>query len=191
MNKNRYYNLKKIIDRMINHTLISVVLIMLLLLINRFSNSFLGNFKNMLFNRSFNFVKINSLSRKFLGKEFIYSQKKASSVGAMNEELISGVSHKYYDGEKYIVSSNLPIGTIESGVVIFVGDKQHFNNTVIIQGTDNYNIWYGNLRDVNVNLYEYVEKNSLIGMADGNEVYMLIEKDNNYYSYEDYKKNKN
>ena len=191
MNKNRNYNLKKTIDGLVNRSLISIVLIMSLLLINKFNSNFLSNFKNTIFNRSFNFVKINSLSKKFLGKEFIYSQKKSGSIGVMNEDLISGESHKYYDGEKYIVSSNLPIGTVESGVVIFVGDKQHFKNTVIIQGTDNYNIWYGNLKDVSVNLYEYVEKNSLIGLADGNEVYMLIEKDNNYYSYEDYKKSKN
>jgi len=191
MNKNRNYNLKKTIDGLVNRSLISIVLIMSLLLVNKFNSNFLSNFKNTIFNRSFNFVKINSLSKKFLGKEFIYSQKKSNSIGVMNEDLISGESHKYYDGEKYIVSSNLPIGTVESGVVIFVGDKQHFKNTVIIQGTDNYNIWYGNLKDVSVNLYEYVEKNSLIGLADGNEVYMLIEKDNNYYSYEDYKKSKN
>lgn len=191
MNKNRNYNLRKTIDGLVNRSLISIVLIMSLLLMNKFNSNFLSNFKNKIFNRSFNFVKINSLSKKFLGKEFIYSQKKSSSIGVMNEDLISGESHKYYDGEKYIVSSNLPIGTVESGVVIFVGDKQHFKNTVIIQGTDNYNIWYGNLKDVSVNLYEYVEKNSLIGLADGNEVYMLIEKDNNYYSYEDYKKSKN
>lgn len=149
-----------------------------------------NNIKKNIFNKSFNFIKVNTLTKKVLGKEFIYYQKMPNSINVFSEDIGGNISHKFYDGEKYDVSENLPIGVFESGVVIYRGYKENFKNTVIIQGIDNYNIWYGNLKDINVNLYEYVEKNSLIGSADGKEVYILIEKDDKFYTYEDYKKSK-
>lgn len=98
---------------------------------------------------------------------------------------------KYYDGEKFMVSSNLPIGAISSGVVVFIGNKNEYKNTVIIQGIDGFNIWYGNVKDVNVKTYDYIQEGNLIGAADGDFIYLLIEKNNEYYTYEEYAKLKN
>ena len=191
MTKRKRYRLRKPVSNVINRSLICIVIFMFLLIINKFDHNFISDIKRNIFNKSFNFIKVNSLTRNILGKEFIYYQDENNSLQVINDDLYSEEVHKYYDGEKFKVSDNLPIGTFESGVVIFIGDKDNYKNTVIVQGTDGFNIWYGNIKDVNVSLYDYVEKNSLLGNSDGEEVYILIEKNNHYYSYEDYKKSKN
>lgn len=191
MTKRKRYRLRKPVSNVINRSLICIVIFMFLLIINKFDHNFISDIKRNIFNKSFNFIKVNSLTRNILGKEFIYYQDENNSLQVINDDLYSEEVHKYYDGEKFKVSDNLPIGTFESGVVIFIGDKDIYKNTVIVQGTDGFNIWYGNIKDVNVSLYDYVEKNSLLGNSDGEEVYILIEKNNHYYSYEDYKKSKN
>lgn len=191
MTKRKRYRLRKPVSNVINRSLICIVIFMFLLIINKFDHNFISDIKRNIFNKSFNFIKVNSLTRNILGKEFIYYQDENNSLQVINDDLYSEEVHKYYDGEKFKVSDNLPIGTFESGVVVFIGDKDIYKNTVIVQGTDGFNIWYGNIKDVNVSLYDYVEKNSLLGNSDGEEVYILIEKNNHYYSYEDYKKSKN
>ena len=190
MNNTCQYKLKKPINSVMNRSLLCLVIIFFMLTIKKVDPDVAKNIKKNIFNKSFNFIKVNTLTKKVLGKEFIYYQKMPNSINVFSEDIGGNISHKFFDGEKYDVSENLPIGIFESGVVIYRGYKENFKNTVIIQGIDNYNIWYGNLKDINVNLYEYVEKNSLIGSADGKEVYILIEKDDKFYTYEDYKKSK-
>ena len=47
-------------------------------------------------------------------------------------------------------------------------------NTVIIQGVDGVDIWYGNLTNVSVKLYDYVEKDKLIGVSFEKEMVMTF-----------------
>ena len=147
-------------------------------------------FKHNLFNKSLNFVKINSFSKKLLGKDVFYYQNNNDTVQALSQNFDSSTKLKYYDGEKFIVSNNLPIGAIKSGVVISIGNQDKYGNTVIIQGVDGFNIWYGNLKDVNLSLYDYVEEGNLIGSVDKDYIYLVIEKNNRFYTYEEYTRNK-
>lgn len=175
------------INRAINQILTCFSFVILLLIINKFSPNFSKKIKKQLFDTSLNFVKVNKISKNIIGKElFSYNN---NSLSVLSDAELSNYSSKYYDGEEFIVSENLPIGIIQSGVVVYIGEKDHFNNTIIIQGVDGYNIWYGNLKDINVNLYDYVEKHNLIGSADGNKIYVLIEKNNKLYTYDEYKNN--
>lgn len=73
-----------------------------------------------------------------------------------------------------------------SGVVVFSGEKEGYGNTVIIQGIDGADIWYGNLENVSINLYDYIEANTVIGNVVDEYLYLVIKKDNEYIKYEDY-----
>lgn len=178
------------ISNLITRILLLIVFVLFLLIINKYNHALTLEFKNDLFNKSFNFIKINKISQKVLGKDVFYYQKNSDTSLVLSSNFDSNLKEKYYEGEKMNVSTNLPIGSISSGVVVYIGDKDNYGNTVIIQGVDGYNIWYGNIKDINVGLYDYVEKQNLIGAADGDFLYLLIEKDNKYYSYDEYKQNK-
>ena len=47
-------------------------------------------------------------------------------------------------------------------------------------------MWYGNLDNVNVNLYDYVEKGSLLGEVKDTNLYLVYQKDGKYVDYKEY-----
>ena len=104
-------------------------------------------------------------------------------VKVLSNEYDLNSIRKYYDAEEFKVSTNLPIGAIESGVVIFVGEKDNYGTTIIIEGVDGYNIWYSNITDINIKLYDYIEKGSLIGNCN-DSLYLVFYKDGEILDYE-------
>ena len=69
-------------------------------------------------------------------------------------------------------------------MVIFVGEKENYGNTVIIEQVNGVEVWYSNIKS-SVKIYDYIEKGSLIGEADGT-LYLVFKKDGNILNYEDY-----
>jgi stage IV sporulation protein FA len=55
------------------------------------------------------------------------------------------------------------VEAMNEGMVSFAGVKEGLGKTVIIQHSDQTESWYGNLDEVKVNLYEYVDKETEIG----------------------------
>ena len=86
-------------------------------------------------------------------------------------------TEKYKDGVKYIVNDGDDIIIKDSGIVTFIGDKEGYNNTIIIQQSNGYYAWYGNIKE-EVKLYDYIESGSKIGTSLTNEYYYVLLKDN-------------
>ena len=119
-------------------------------------------------------------------------------TGKTIEQLIEPLTNKkidYTNGEKYLngIKLNLEdniVNSISTGIVVFKGNKDEINNLVIVQSSDGFDIWYGLLENINVNIYDYINEGALIGSA--NKVfYLAITKDNKFYSYDEYKEIKN
>ena len=92
----------------------------------------------------------------------------------------------YHDGYQISVSKNSPILSLESGIIVYLDDKDDYGKTAIIQGIDGYDIWYGNLTDLNVKLYDYVEKGTILGNSNGDYYFNVFYKDGNKVGYEEY-----
>ncbi len=56
-----------------------------------------------------------------------------------------------------------PVKAINDGHVVFAGVKEGLGKTVIVQHADNTETWYGNLADIKVKLFEYIEKRTVVG----------------------------
>ena len=83
------------------------------------------------------------------------------------------------------MSSNV-ISFLESGIVVFSGKKDNLGQTVIIQGVDGVDIWYSNLSNTNLTMYDYVEKGSILGEVNNNEIVLTFIENGEYVSYERY-----
>ena len=70
-------------------------------------------------------------------------------------------------------------------MVVFVGDKENYGNTIIVEDLDGVRYWYGNITTSSLKLYDYIEKGSLIGETSTN-LYLVFSKDDNYLDYEKY-----
>lgn len=55
------------------------------------------------------------------------------------------------------------VKAVKEGFILFAGVKEGLGKTVIIQHSDKTESWYGNLATINVNLYEYIEKEKVVG----------------------------
>ena len=90
------------------------------------------------------------------------------------------------DGVRIDVDKGTPISLLNGGIVVFIGEKEGYGNTLILQGNDGVDYWYGDITNINVNLYDYLEKDTLIGESLDNYIYLVLQKEGTYISYEEY-----
>ena len=120
-----------------------------------------------------------------------FYEKLSSSGNQVQDKMVFGSSLEYtnitsyQNGQSLEIGTDVPINNLTGGIVVFSGEKEGFNKTVIIQGSDGYDIWYGNLENVDIGIYDYVDAGKIIASASDN-LYLLIMKDSEYYTYEEY-----
>ena len=146
------------------------------------------NFKNYidkyLYSDSISFTKIKKFYNKYLGGVLPKIKEDNTSL-VFNEKINYLSKEKYYDGVHLKVESSYPVPNLEEGMVVFIGYKEHYGNTIIIESLDGILYWYGNISNTSLKLYDYVEKNSFIGEV-SNDLYLVFSKDEKYLNYEEY-----
>lgn len=162
--------------------LISIVLTLIILIIIKSSNSFKTNFYKEVYNTNISFVSLNNLYNKYISNYDIFSKVNTETV--FNNKNIYNKIEKYKEGIKVELENNL-ITVNESGVVVYIGEKEGYGNTVIIQRIDGVDEWYGGIINTDVKLYDYLEKGYLLGEV--NEyLYLVYKKNGNILNYEEY-----
>ena len=139
---------------------------------------------NYFLDSDISFIKIKKIYDKYLGG-VLPIKKDDSVVEVFDEKLEYNDVSIYYDGVKLEVEDNYLVPTLTEGMVVFVGDKDNYGYTVIIENLDGTMFWYGNISNTSLKLYDYVEKGSLVGEV-SSSLYMVFSKDGNFLSYEDY-----
>ena len=145
--------------------------------------------KQNVYDKNFSFATINKLYTKYFGAALPFKDLKIFKEEVkptFNEKLAFQEANKYLDGVKLTVEENYLIPIQESGLVVFSGEKEGYGNIIIIQQVNGIDMWYGNVQNVNVNLYDYVEKGAFLGEAKGTEIYLVYQKDGKYLDYKEY-----
>lgn len=137
--------------------------------------------KNIIFTNSIDFSyirsKANILFGNLINKDDIY---------VSSEKIIYKDITPYKNGYLLTVDKNYVIKSLKNGVVIFIGDKEEFGTTVIINCDDGTNISYSSLENISVNLYDYINKDTILGSTIDNKLYLEFIRDKEYISYEEY-----
>lgn len=186
INDDKGKKFKKKFKSFINRVLISLCLLIICLILIKVSPKAKDFIKTKVFNSAFNFSLVNKYYEKYFGSLNINK--------SVDSQTVSG-QISYEEGEKYLDGVSVKtlgnnVYAIESGIVIFKGNKDGYNDTVIIQTSNGYDMWYGNLKNINVNIYDYVNKNDLISESN-DKLYLVINKDNKFYTYKEYLSEKN
>lgn len=174
---------KKNINKLITKFMIAIIFFLISIIFTNYSDKNLLLYKEYVFTESLPFTKLKGWYEDLFG-EVLPTQDNTQTV--FNGKLVYKDISEYYDGEKLLVSKNTLVNNITSGVVVFSGEKDNYGNTVIIQGIDGVDIWYGNLENVSVSLYDYIETGNVIGQTKDEYLYLVIKKDNEYIKYENY-----
>ena len=125
-------------------------------------------FKKYVFNTTFNFTSFNNFYEKYFGSIF----HKDDTKMVFSENIDYLVYDKYLDGIK-VSAVNQNVVSLKGGIVIFKGNKDGYNNTVIIQQSNGYYAWYGNIKE-EVKLYDYIEAGETIGTSSDEYYYALL-----------------
>ena len=102
-----------------------------------------------------------------------------------NEQLKYSEASIYKDGVSLKVGYDYLVPALDSGIVIFIGEKEGYGKTVIIQQENGIDVWYSNLKEVNLQLYDYIKDGNLIGSVDEN-LYLIFIKNGEVIDYQEY-----
>lgn len=135
-----------------------------------------------------NLASVNDWYQKHFGDITPFQNLvKGKTKLVFSENLVYDKVSQYKNGVKLSVCDNYLVPIVESGIVVFSGNKDSYGNTVIIKQVDGVDVWYGNVKNLNVNLYDYVSRGEFLGEAN-KYLYMVFQKDGKYLSYKDYLK---
>lgn len=162
--------------------LIVLTLLTLILLKN---DQFKINFYKYVYQDNISFAKINKWYQDKFGSALPFSKYFEDIAPVFNEKLNYTEANKYKDGVSLLVEDNYLVPALDSGIVIFIGEKEGYGNTIIIQQENGIDLWYSNLKEINLKLYDYVKDGSLIGISNSN-LYLVFHKDGEVIDYQEY-----
>ena len=70
--------------------------------------------------------------------------------------------------------------------MVFIGEKEEYGKTIVIEGENGTTITYGNIKNTDIKLYEYVAKGKYLGETNGENLYVTILKNGEYLDIETY-----
>ncbi len=175
------FNIKKILSKL----LITIIVTLLLLIGFKVSNTFKQQFNKYVYNTNFPFAKLKEMYQSYFGEDLV-SKKIDTTTQVFSERLTYSSKNLYKDGVALTVSDHYMAPSLNSGIVVFIGDKENYQNTVIIQQMDGVDVWYGNMDTINVKLYDYVEKGTLVGEVKDKKLYLVFQKDGQFMDYKEY-----
>lgn len=175
----------KFIYSILVKTLIVVVLFLASLIYIKQSNKNKNNFKGVVYNNSLSFAKIYNVYKKYLGDVIPFKNIFKDNTKLVSSEKLTYKSiTKKDNGYLLSISNNYTVSSITSGIVIENKKDSNYINMITVQDKNGLNITYGILNDINVKLYDYIEKGEIIGVA-SDKLYLSFKKDNKYLSYEE------
>ena len=168
----------------INRLLISVIVVLVILIGSKKNSTFKETIYSNVYNNTLTFPYLNTLYNKYLGNILPFKLD-IGITPVFNETLKYKDSEPYFDGVKLNVDTNYLVPSINSGLVIFEGEKENLGNTIVILGSDGVEVWYSNINN-KVKLYDYVDKGTYIGDTLDNKLYLTFKQDGNILNYEKY-----
>lgn len=169
----------------ISRIMLVIILTLVVLISIRSNNKFKEQFYKEVYEKNISFASINKLYKKYFGEPLPFLDiLNTKTEPVFSEKLSYEKKEAYKDGVKVIVEEGYLVPVLESGMVVFVGEKEGYGKTVIVQQVNGVDVWYGNMKNISVKLYDYIEKGSLVGEVDKNMLYLVYKKDGKVLEYE-------
>lgn len=160
-----------------------IVVILFFITIITIRNDNIGEWlKINVFTNNISFSKIKNLYKRYFGT-IIPFDKYMNTIPVFSEKLEYIGIEDYKDGIKLKVDNNYLLPAINSGIVTFIGDKDDYNNIIIVEGDET--IWYSNVKS-NVKLYDEIKKGQFLGEVNGEYLYLVFKKEGKTIDYKEY-----
>ena len=172
------------IIKFLNKLLMCTIIFLVFAIISKSNSTYKEKIKEYITHNNFNFSAIRNIYIKYLGGISTIKEEKSTQV--FNEKLKYINIEPYEDGAKLEVNKNYLVPNQDSGIVIYVGEKDKYKNSIIVENDNGIDILYGNICNSNLKLYDTIDKNDYIGESCNNYIYMTYTKGEQVLDYKNY-----
>lgn len=178
---------KKWFTPVLNHILLSAILLLVCLCVIKVNPDCKTWIDKQVYHTNFSFAKINKTYEKYFGSILPLSKMDLGKTQPVfDEKLVYNSKEDYKEGVKLVVGENYLVPVLESGIVVFMGNKDNYGKTIIVQQVNGIDLWYVGVENSNLKMYDYIEKGSLLGESISNEIYLFYQKAGEFLNYQDY-----
>lgn len=170
--------------KFVNKTLMAIFLGLVFLIIMEYSPKFKTFMQKDVLDENISFGLLGKLYNKYFGE--VLPTNNDNVVKVFKEKITYKEKEKYHDGYKLMVDNNYLIPVINGGVVVYLGEKEDYGKVIVIEGEDGVTITYGNIKNTDLKLYNYVTSGNYLGEANGDYIYITIQKNGEYLDLEAY-----
>ncbi|MCI8330873.1 MAG: M23 family metallopeptidase [Bacilli bacterium] len=175
---------KTIRKSIINRTLITTCIVLSILVICNISEKFTTYINKYVFETNYNFAKINAIYKKYM-LELNPKKEKPNVPVSKNDNLNYYEKKDYLDGVELSIDENYNVTMLESGLIVYIGEKEGYGNCIVVQQSNGIDVTYGNVKTGDIKIYDYIEKGKIIGTA-SKKLYITFASDGEYLDYKTY-----
>lgn len=169
-----------------NKFLFFIVLVLSIMIVFKGNPELKSNIYNLIYEKNISFSKFKDIFNDYLGGSIPFDNNTNNDVvSVFNESINYKEKVDYNKGVKLVVDDNYLVPVIESGIVVYKGEKDNYGYTIIIQQVDGVDVWYSNVTS-DIDLYDYVEKGSLLGEVKDSNLYLYFYKNGDFIDYKAY-----
>ena len=175
--------LKKSVRNFCTRVLITVIIFLVGMILVKNNTEIKNVILEQIYNKNFKFTKAKKIYEKYFGDILSSEQFTNDEQAVFQEKLTYKKTNTYLDGVALTVDNNYMVPVLETGIVIFMGEKEGYGNTVVIEQIDGVDVSYSNISTDGIQLYDYVEKGSLLGEVNNKKLYLVFQQDGEYLDY--------
>ena len=169
-----------------NKILFCILLFLILMIVVKGNPELKDKVYSFIYENNISFSKFREVYEEYLGGVIPFDNVMVDdTVKVFSEEIEYKEISDYNNGAKLVVENNYLVPIVESGIVVYMGEKEGYGYTIIVQQVDGVDCWYVNVSS-NISLYDYVEKGSLLGDSSGDVMYLYFQKNGEFIDYKTY-----
>lgn len=176
---------KSYVNFLITRILISIIIFFGAIILMNASTKFESFITEHVMKENISFSKIANIYNKYFGSIVPFESLIKDEATVFDEQMTYEQIAIFNDGYELTVEENYLVPILNSGIVVFIGEKEGLGNTIIIQGIDEIDYWYSNVQNLSCSLYDYVSKGDLLGTVDGTKLYLTFKKGTDYLDYDE------
>lgn len=178
--------LKENVKNFLNRLLVTILIFLIGMICVKKDATFKEKISKIVYEQNISFAKVKKTYEKYFGALIPVEKIIAEEKPVFSEKLTYSSQNVYKDGVALTVSENYMVPALNSGVIVFIGEKEEYGSTIIIDQPDGVEVFYSNINALNLKLYDYVEKGALLGETKNDKLYLVFSKNGQYLNYKDY-----
>lgn len=178
--------LKNSIKRTISKVMLTIIIFLLGMITIKIKPTFKITIQENIYEKSIKFTKVKELYKRYFGNILSIENIIYEETPVFNEKITYTKQNTYMDGVVLTVSKNYMVPCLENGIVVYIGEKDNYGETIIVEQENGIDVFYGNVKADGIKLYDYIEKGEYIGQVKTEKLYLIFQKNGVALNYKDY-----